>query len=183
MGCAPLTYRSVQVGQTPAEYQRLIPAEQSRRTDVGVCSLATDPFGRVDALALLLTTDRRVSGKLHATHETRSLGLQTETRYALRGEFDPELAALGKTGPTDALRAIADDLASYRGERQAMDAYAWVAAGLVRLLQRWPNVDPAAMVYPNLADTLDRVPAGGVATMRIRADGRFEFEYTQRAHR
>ena len=157
----------------------MLPAEGSRRTDLGLCYLGSDLFGRTDALVILLTHDRRVAGKLHATHYRRSYGFKTETGFRLRGELDPEACGLSATGPIDTLRAICDALVSYQGEKIATEAHAWGAAGLIRLIQRWPHVSELGSQTESLSETLSLVPGGGVARLGMNERGIHEFEYLQ----
>lgn len=157
----------------------MLPADGSRHTDLGLCYLKSDAFGRTDAMVVLLNRQQQVAAKLHATHYRRQLGFKVDTGFWLRGELDPELIGLSATGPIDTLRAIADDLLTYRGEKLAMDAHAWIAAGLVRLMQRWPHVSDPGLRSDGLTEMLDRVPGAGMARISIDESGVYHLEYRQ----
>jgi hypothetical protein len=127
----------------------------------------------------LLTRDAVVGAKLIAAYRPpTALGLEGGS-YTLRGEFDPERAGISALGPLDMLRAVADDLTNVRPEQSAGVAHAWVAAGLVRILQGWPAAASAdeGPAYPRLTDVLELVPAGGEAQMTLRPDGVYVISY------
>ena len=54
---------------------------------------------------------------------------------------------------------------------------AFLAAGLVRLMERWPHVDAETLIYPQLDQMLERVPPGGRALVGIDERGIYTFEY------
>lgn len=177
-GCADLSYDRVRLGMTQRECERLLPADAVWRTELGFCHRTTDAVGRTDALVVLLGRDQCVAGKLQATcHPQQRFGL--ERGFWLRGELDPLAMGLGATGPVDALRAVAADLADYQGVKPALEAHALVAAGLVRLVERWPHMGPAGANYPRLADTLEVVPGGGEGVIRIDGRGTYIIQYRQ----
>lgn len=178
-GCVDWTYDRVALGQVLHEYARVFPEERTRRTTSTLCYLGHSPAGRTDAVVLLLTRDRRVAAKMQASHTERKWGPRTQTAYALRGELDPSLAQLDATGPADALRAVADELTSVEGDKFTRDAHGWVAAGLVRLLQRWPHLGDEGPAPPRLIDILDHVPGSGVARITVDQRGAYILEYTQ----
>ncbi|MFH1747613.1 MAG: hypothetical protein ABIG44_11275 [Planctomycetota bacterium] len=176
-GCNNWSYEQVRLGMTQQECTRTFAEDTVRRTELGYCLLQEDSRGNVAALVVLMTRDGLVSGKLQARLQRRNVGLTNPWAYELRGELDPALAGLGATGPIDMLRAILDDLASFQGVRSAQGAHEWLAAGLVRLLERWPHIEGAARLYPHLAEELERVPAGGYTHLRINPQGHYLFEY------
>jgi hypothetical protein len=178
-GCTDWAYRQIQLGQSAEEYERVLPAETSRRTAVGLCHLSSDRFGRTDAFVVLLTGDRRVAGKLRARHYERDWGLKVDRGFWLEGELDPELYGVQSAGPLDTLRAIAGDLTDYRGEKLALDAHAWVAAGLVRLMQRWPGVEDVGVSSQRLSELFELVPGGGAARLEVNERGIYRLEYKQ----
>jgi hypothetical protein len=175
--CAQWSYDRVKLGQGPPDYERAFPAESARRTHLGLCSLREDVFGRTDAVVVLLTHDRRVAGKVHATRFIRDYGFKTDEGFLLQGELDPQLAELQATAPLDTLRAIAVDLAEYQGERLAMEAHAWVAGGLVRLIQCWPHVNDIGIAAVRLTELFELVPGGGEARIAVNPAGIYQFEY------
>ena len=175
--CAQWSYDRVKLGQEPRDYERAFPSESARRTHLGLCSLCEDAFGRTDAVVVLLTHDRRVAGKVHATRFVRDYGFKTDEGFLLRGELDPQLAELQATGPIDTLRVIAADLAEYQGERLAMEAHAWVAGGLVRLIQCWPHVNDVGIAAARLTELFELVPGGGEARIAVDPAGIYQFEY------
>jgi len=178
-GCADWSYRQIRLGQSSEDYARVLPAETSRRTALGLCHLSSDPFGRTDAFVALLTSDRRVAGKLRARYYERDWGFKVDRGYWLEGELDPELYGVQSTGPLDTLRAIAADLTDYRGEKLALDAHAWVAAGLLRLMQRWPGVEDVGVSSQRLSELFELVPGGGAARIEVDTQGVYRLEYKQ----
>lgn len=179
IGCADMHYRRIELGQTKQQYERILPAAHSRRTDLGVTYLKSDWTGRTDAIVVWAARDRRAAGKLHATCFRRNYGFKTETGFRLRGEIDPALADLQSTGPLDTLRVVLDQLESYRGEKAATDAHEWIAAGLIRLLERWPHMADRLGPARTRASVLDGIPAGGAASISVDRRGRYHFEYRQ----
>lgn len=179
VGCADLHYDRIELGQPKEAYERVLPAEAARRTDLGIAWLATDMTGRTDAVVVLAARDRRAAAKFHATWVRRNYGWKTETGFWLRGELNPELADLSATGPIDTVRWIAERLASYRGEKSATEAHSWIAAGLVRFLQRWPHLSDQIRTPKVDAAFLDRVPPGGTASIVIDESGVYHFDYRQ----
>lgn len=179
VGCADATYDMIRLGQQPQEYERILPADRSRRTHLGLCYLDSDIGGRTDAIVVLLTADRRVAARIQSTCFERDWGFKVDRGFRLRGELDPRLYDLHAAGPIDTLRAIAGDLSNYQGEKLASDAYAWVAAGLVRLMQCWPNVSDVGVETHRLTDLFERVAGGGAARIAVDARGVYRFEYEQ----
>lgn len=130
-GCAGWGYDHVRLGATPREYDRALPAEDVRRTDLGLASLTrSDLRGRTDATVLLWTGDRRIWAKCHVTvADAARSGLRPAT-FTLRAEIDPAMGGMPGAAAKDALQAIETELATFRGERGVMEAFGWVAAGL-----------------------------------------------------
>ncbi|MBW7906938.1 MAG: hypothetical protein LC135_07415 [Phycisphaerae bacterium] len=181
-GCAGTTYRQLSLGQERSSYDRVMPREVTRSTDLGLAYLRHDPAaGRTDAIVVLLTQDRRIAAKMHAVRRERKGWMGGDPGFALRGEIDPRLAELQSSGPVDTLRVIVADLVAYQGERLATDAHAWVAAGLVRLMQAWPNTSDVGVDTRKLAAALERVPGGGTAQIAVDSNGVYRFEYRQGA--
>jgi len=178
-GCVDWSYRQIRLGQPGDECERLLPAASSRRTALGLCHLHDDKLGRTDALVVLLTADRRVAGKLWARRFERNWGLKTSRGYWLVGELNPELYRVRAAGPIDTLRAIAGELTDYRGEKLALDAHALVAAGLARLMQRWPGVTDPGVSSQRLTELLEVVPGGGIARLEVDERGTYRLEYRQ----
>jgi hypothetical protein len=177
-GCADWSYRQIRLGQESDDFERVLPAETSRRTALGLCHLSEDKLGRTDAIVVLLTSDRRVAGKLRA-HFQRNWGFKTDYGFWLQGELDPELYGVEASGPLDTLRALAVELTDYQGERLALDAHAWAAAGLVRLIQRWPGVADAGVSSQRLEELFEQVPGGGTARLEVDERGIYRLEYRQ----
>jgi hypothetical protein len=180
-GCADWSYDRVQLGQTPREYESIFDSTAARRTELGICVLQREASGRTDAVVLLLTNDRRIAGKIQSSYQEQNWVLWGERTYRLRGELDPHLYALRSAGPLDSLRAIAGDLVRYEGEKLATDAHDWIAAGLVRLVQRWPNATDTGVPPGRLSELLERVPGGGEAQISVDPAGTYHFAYTFRA--
>lgn len=182
-GCANLSYDRLGLGQAPAEYERTLPADTSRRTTLGLCFLDDDDAGNIDAIVVFLAHDRRITGKVYLARRVSNLWWDKSVEVELRGQVDPKLAQLDAAGPTDLLRALIADLADYRGERLATEAHRWIAAGLIRTVQRLPNVDASQFVYPDLNEQLEGVPPGGTARIGVDPGGAYEFTYTQKVAR
>jgi hypothetical protein len=180
-GCTDMSYEQIRLGMTQRECERALPGSSPWRTELGLCWRQDDALGRRDAMVILLGQDQRVAGKLQATSYPRGRPMGPERGFRLRGELDPKGSGLDATGPLDALRAIASDLTGYRGAKPALEAHAWVAAGLVRLLERWPRVGSEAAQFPGLSEALDRIPGGGRAEIRVDNRGLYSFEYCQPA--
>jgi hypothetical protein len=178
-GCAELSYKQIRLGATPGEYERLLPAASTRRTPLGLCHLATTMDGRTETVVLLWTNDRRVAGKIYTRHFLRDWGWMRQSGFLLQGQIDPELYDVAETGPFDTLRALAAELADYRGESLAIDAHAWVVAGLTRLMQRWPGVSEPAVLSDRTSDLYEQVAGGGQSHVWIDRDGIYHFEYRQ----
>lgn len=177
-GCANWSYDRVQLGMLQREAERLLPEGTLWRTELGLAIEQTDWTGRTDALVILLTQDLRVAGKLQTTRTTEGLpGLNRQEHYRLRGLVDPQAWGLTDVGPVDLLRALIDDLASYRGARMPMETHARVAAGIRRLLERWSEADLPPPQYPLLGTALETVPADGLAEVRREPGGAYSFEY------
>lgn len=175
-GCAELHYSRVRLGQTPEQYDKVLPQESVRRTDAGMCWLERDRFGRTDAIVLLMSRDKRVGGKLRATRIHRDYGMMSETRYELSGEIDPRISGYRETGPLDMIRAVQMDLAEQSGDATAVQALRLVSTGLLRVLQRWPNSgEPVTPV--TLGESVELVPGGGEATLRVDRGGLFHIAY------
>jgi hypothetical protein len=128
---------------------------------------------------LLWTNDRRVAGKIYTRHFLRDWGWMRQSGFLLQGQIDPELYDVAETGPFDTLRALAAELADYRGESLAIDAHAWVVAGLTRLMQRWPGVSEPAVLSDRTSDLYEQVAGGGQSHVWIDRDGIYHFEYRQ----
>ncbi|MEW6252052.1 MAG: hypothetical protein AB1716_15540 [Planctomycetota bacterium] len=178
-GCADLNYERVRLGQEQREYKSALPEDKVRRTTAGLCYLEETPVGRTDAIVVLLTRDRRVAGKLHAAHLERDLGLGRELGYRLHAELDPRLLDTAGAGAVDTLRVVADELTSSGDDTFTRTAHAWVAAGIIRILQQWPHSGDEGPAVTRVADALERVPAGGAARIGVDVRGVYVIEYTQ----
>lgn len=178
VGCADWSYEKVQLGQEMRAIERVFPEEKTRRGDFTFSYLESGSR-RTDAICVLLTHDRRVAGKVQATLRKRWRGMQPVQQYTLRGELDTALLGLGEVGPVDVLRTVADDITSEGDDAFEREAHGWVAAGLVRLVEAWPQTADPGPAYPRLADMLDRVPAGGRAAINTIGDKRLGISYEQ----
>ena len=183
LGCANWSFDRVQMGQQLREYERVFPESKARRTDRALCYLERDVLGRTDAVVLLLTRDRVVCGKLHAIYVRSQLGAHETSTYTLRGEIDPELARYRSTGPIDMLRAVAAELTEPQDDNVTREALEWVAAGIVRLVQRWPHLGDEGPAFPRLTEMLERVPGGGVANLAVDERGVYQLSYEQTTKR
>lgn len=178
-GCTDFSYRSLQLGQSREKYDGALPTESSRRTDLGLCQYSKGPMGRTDAIVLMLSNDRRISAKIQAYALKRELGFKTESGFRLVGELDPKLYGTQGTGPVDTLRAVAISLLEYQGEALATQAYRFVAAGLVRLLERWPGLEELGIPVEQLEEVIDFAPGGGTSRIASDDNGVLRFEYEQ----
>ncbi len=177
-GCASWSYQQIQLGQAPSEYDHRLPSDTSRRTPIGLCDLRAGGGGDVEALLVLLATDRRVSAKFHAKRISRDYGVWERRRYTLIGVIDLARSGLPASEPTDALRAILLDIVSARTDRQAHDAHSWIAAGILRLIQaRAPDAD-LGIAADTLAELVARVPAGGSGSASV-SEGVLHVSYEQ----
>lgn len=175
-GCASWTYSQLRLGQRPQDYERVLPADRARRTSTGVCAYQQNALGDSEAIVVLLTSDRRIAGKLRATRVKARWG-QAFDAYALTGELDRELYDAQETGPLDTLRALAGELADYSGERLAAQAHELAAAGLIRLVQRWPHALDLGVREARAAELLELAAGGGEAGLSVGVDGVFRFWY------
>lgn len=176
-GCSQLTYGNVKLRESPQQYEKKLPSEQSRRTSVGLTYYNQSWDGKTEAIVVLLSTDRRVAGKIMATRtEPKPMMLQSGT-FTLVGELDPELYDMRSTGPIDTLRVIARSLSEYRGEKLATDAHNLVTAGLVRLMQRWPRVEDVGVTAERLPSLFALAGGTGAASISVDSKGVYHFEY------
>jgi len=178
-GCADLSYRRIQLGDPLARYEHLLPAATTRRTPYGLAHLGHALGGRTEVVLVLWTNDRRVAGKVYACHFEQNWGWLRRSGFLLQGQIDPQLYDVAGTGPFDTLRMLATDLAEYRGETLAVDAHAWVVAGLMRLLQRWPGVREPDLLADRVSELYEKVPGGGETHLWIDRNGIYHFEYQQ----
>lgn len=178
-GCAQWNYQQLKIGQGPSEYDRILPAEQTRRTEGGLASWSDDTLnGRSDATIVFLSRDRRIAGRMLTTRvERMGVGLRREVELTMEGELDPRLAGLDRTGPIDILRALFSEMAQFQGEQLSRDAHAYTAATIARMLAAWPGTDGAPQRTSGLAEYLDRVPSGGTTTISTDPDGILHFGY------
>lgn len=178
-GCAQLNYDRLRLGMTQREYEKILPAESTRRTEDRLCHLTSDKLGRTDAIIVLLGRDHRLAARFHAVHVERNFGFKVDTGYELTAEIDPKLADFAGAGPVDALRAVYNQLVAFRGEKLAADAHAWVACGLLRILQRWPHGREPYAEPSQLGSIVSRVAGGGAAVISVGSDGRYRITYSQ----
>lgn len=178
-GCADLSYRNLQLGQSRTHYDGALPVDSSRRTDLGLCQYRKNVLGDVEAVVVLLSSDRRIAVKIRATSTRRNYGLHTESRYQLTGELDRRLYGTEDTGPIDTLRSVAHTLSERQSDALAREAHEFIAAGLARLLARWPGVSDVGIEGVRLEEFADKGPPGGAARIGVGADGILRFEYEQ----
>ncbi|MFN0136584.1 MAG: hypothetical protein ACKVS9_10770 [Phycisphaerae bacterium] len=175
-GCSQLTYDNLKLREAPTDYERKLPAEQSRRTSVGI-AYYTASANRAEAIVILRSNDGRVAGRMLATRSDPNKWMRQGSQYSLVGELDPELLDLRSVGPIDALRLITQSLTEYRGEKLATDAHDLVCAGLVRLLQRWPRAEDVGARSERLPRLFELAPGTGEAIVAVDANGVYHFEY------
>lgn len=176
-GCASWSYDAVQPGQVPREYEYRLPAAATQRTPLGLCYVSRDLTGRSDVIVLLVTADRRLAGKFHAERVVLRLGPRVQRSYRLRGLVDPGLLGAGRAGPLDVLRAVLSDLVQAEAQASVRQAHHEVAAGLARLIERWPaaELDPAHAEA--LREALEGVAPGGQAGISITPAGWYSIVY------
>ena len=92
--------------------------------------------------------------------------------FQLRGELDLVALSLAGAGPLDVLRAVLVELMDRPPNCQPNPHVNWSPPESFALMERWPNLDAAGQ-FPDLADTLERVPSGGVAAWEITAHNTF----------
>ena len=178
-GCAPGSYEHIRLGQTPAEYRSAFVEGSTHQTTIGIWYRGRDANRRNRAVVLLTAVDQRVAGKLQATWSQD----RAKPAYHLVGELSPELLKLGATGPLDVLRVVVDDLTGESIDRRARAVHDLVAAGLVRILRRWPCVDDPGPAATRLAEAFQHVPAGGRAGVAATSEGTLLVEYSVSAER
>ncbi|MFO0838589.1 MAG: hypothetical protein U1D55_08660 [Phycisphaerae bacterium] len=178
-GCADWDYDRIRLGQKPEEYERILPAGDTRRTDLGQCYFKKDSLGRADVIAILVSQDRRLAAKLHATTFERRMGLTTRTGYRVLGELDPRVARLEAAGPVDALRAIVSDLLTTQADAGTRDAHALIASGLMRVLERWGGAQSVGMTEKDAAGVREKSPPGGEANLTVDPSGAYRYSYEQ----
>jgi hypothetical protein len=176
-GCANWTYERVQIGMDRAECERQFADESYQRTGLGFSHWQAAASGAREALVILLSTDGRVVGKFQASYRADAKAGQGRHEYRLSGELDPQRAGLGATGPLDALRVLLIELLDEPGVQTVRSGHVWIAAGLLRLVERWPHVEPQAVADGLLAEALEHVPDKGDARLGIDRRGVYQFEY------
>lgn len=177
-GCAEWGYDKIQIGQYREAYENVLPASRTRETTLGLCYYDVSSTGTTQGIFVFLTHQKRVAGKLMARAVEREFLPARKLGYELSGEIDQNIAGFSDTGPVDTLRAFIADMAAFSGERVSREANHWLAAGLIRLLQAAPGGADVAGDYPNLAETLERVPAGGSGQIQL-DNGVIRFSYQQ----
>lgn len=177
-GCANMAYKGLKLGAPPRDYDRALRAEQTRRTDLGLCSLDHDRLsGRTDAIVVLWTTDRRIYAKFQATYREAEFGITRRGDYSMRGEFLPQMADLEGASLPDMLRALIVEMNAFRGERGAVETYGWVVSGLARIVEQQAGEAAVAEGEGAAANFLDRVPPGGTAVLE-RQGNRVSLSYS-----
>lgn len=176
-GCMDMTYDRIELGQGSREYDRALPAEHSRRTSVGLVAMKEDLGPRTDAVLINIATDRRVAGKWQVTYVEKMVWFEQRTGLRLRGEYDPRLAGITQAGPLDAVRTVYADLMRPTDDPFASEAHGWIAAGLVRMAERWPGFAIGADPTGAAADALGQIPAGGKIDIKVDEEGVFHFHY------
>lgn len=178
-GCASWSYRQLALGQAPAQYDRILPAESSRRTSLGLCHLPPrNRDGVQHVIVALLGKDRRIAAKFQVTDLDRGGPLRAARGYRLVGQVDRRALGLEGLDEADVLRALLSDLGDFAGERLPTDAYGWVGGGLVRVLEARGEGETAAGVASGLAAWAERVPVGGSAEVRADEPGVLHIRYT-----
>lgn len=179
LGCASWNYDRIQLREPLPDLDSQFPRDEARKTSLGVAHLRNPNSPQAAAVVILVTLEKRVAAKFHAAQHQRDWGFSVERGYELAGQIDLELLAAKNPGPLAALRTIARQLAAYQGDPAAEHAHQLVAAGLVRIIQRWPDIE-------NLGPTSDQVnalatlaPGGGRAALTMDLDGTFHISYRQ----
>ncbi|MCG3127142.1 MAG: hypothetical protein CHACPFDD_02000 [Phycisphaerae bacterium] len=176
-GCASWHYARLKLGQAPDDYGRVLPAEKVRRTERGLAFLSRDWTGRIDAIVVIVADNRRVAARVHATYREQRYGFGTRVTYRLSGEIDPKLYETQDAGPTDTLKLLLSQLVATKGDKLAVESHAWIAAGLTRLLQRFPNVAEQMGEPATMLGVSERVRGGGLGTVSADSDGVLRFAY------
>lgn len=176
-GCVKLTYDRLHLGEPPSKYERMLPASESRRTMVGLCQLRKSSGGKSEAILLVLSDDRRLAGKIRVRRVRSEAGLLSHREYELWGTIDPVLYGAGQAGPADVLRSLVRSLVDYRGERLAVEAHRLVAAGLLRILEQWPEAADLGLSPDLAADLAEIAPGGGKSHVETADNGVIRFEY------
>ncbi len=175
-GCADWSYRAIEIGQNPRDYDNVLPRGLSRQTELGLCYFEAKDSGRSDAVVVNLGADRRVDGKWHATQIKRLVWRQPKTGYHLHGEFAPGRVGLGQAGPVDVLRLNLLALTERQVDPHVVRAHTLVAAGIARLIESSPDTS-LADVCPDAEDLLALTSADGQAQLERDEAGVYHFEY------
>lgn len=137
-GCADWRYDEIRLRAAPREYATILAAQRTRQTPLGLAHLDRRSADRPEALLVVLSGDRRVAGKLQVLRSRRMTISGTRDVYELRGDLDAALIGAAEAGPVDALRLLLSELEILPREPLPRTVYGSIAAGLVRLLDRWP---------------------------------------------
>ncbi len=138
-GCADWRYDEIRLRAVPREYATILAADRTRQTPLGLAHLDQRSAERPEALLVVLSNDRRVAGKLQVRRSRRMTLSGAREIYQLRGEIDAALIGAAEAGPVDALRLLLSELERLPREPLPRNVYGSIAAGLVRLLDRWPG--------------------------------------------
>lgn len=177
-GCATWSYNNIQIGQAPREYERLLPAEQTRRTSLGLCYYDVDSLGREDVIMILVSHNRRVAGKLRVQFVPRVTDPSKPRGLIMEAEIAPSWLGGELPGPADLLRYLLTRLADYHADNTTMRAHGWVVAAAIRLLEAQPNVEPITSMPAMFQAELERVPTGGDARAQVEPS-RIRLHYSQ----
>lgn len=177
-GCANWSYRNIHAGQNPRDYEKLLPAFDTRRTPLGLCYYKVDSLGGEDVIMILVSDNRRVAGKLRAQVGGASKTPGGARGLRLEGEISSQWLGSELPGPADALRYLLTRLADYHADNATMRAHGWAAAGLTRLLELYPQAEPITSLPAAFNEQLERVPGGGTGDMRADGD-HIVFHYSQ----
>ena len=96
----------------------------------------------------------------------------------MEGELEPTLFGLDETGPIDAARVLLDELLLRPTDHVTRRAQAWVAGGVLRVLDQEGESLELTDAEGQLLEVLESIPPGGRSSLVEREDGVFEMSYS-----
>jgi len=172
-GCVSSDYERVLLGMSRTDCYRALTHGAVWQTELGLCQQDPPDAGSRFHLVVITGLNQRIAGKFEVF--AGDVGALPAGAALLRGEFSPSLAGLNEVGPLDAARAVALDLAAYRGVRGIEWSYTRVAAALLRLVACESPASPDVASEGAVADVLRRFEAADVATVE-EVDGQYRYE-------
>lgn len=175
-GCLNWSYGRIELGAGPADYDRVLPMEDTRQTPLGFCYVGTNRAGRVDAFVVQVGVDRRVVAKWQATYDPGDW-FDRMPSYRLRGMYDPSKTGLDQASLQDVVRMVLSQLGEIDVDQLQREAHGWIAAGLVRIGESFDGFAPADPLTPETETLLQDAPPGGDVEAYQDEQGVMHFRY------